>query len=58
VPEADTHDANVEKEISEFFKDYSEHLAGCDFKKSIQDVMALAHFGNEYFNSCTPWKLI
>ncbi len=58
VPESKTHDASVEKEISEFFKDYSEHLAGCDFKKSIQDVMALAHFGNEYFNSCTPWKLI
>ncbi len=58
IPENDSPDAKVTEEIESTFKDYSEHLETCDFKKAIMDVMALAHYGNEYFNSCTPWKLV
>ncbi len=58
IPDCDLPDAAVTAEIASAFKDYSGHLETCDFKKAIQDLMALAHYGNEYFNSCTPWKLI
>lgn len=58
IPSNDSPDPEVTKEVKSAFKDYSEHLESCDFKKAIQDMMALAHYGNEYFNSCTPWKLV
>ena len=58
VPSNPSPDAKVDAAIKEYYDAYNSHLEGCDFKKAIQDVMALAHFGNEYFNSCAPWKLI
>ncbi|MCQ2084902.1 MAG: class I tRNA ligase family protein, partial [archaeon] len=58
IPANDTPDQKVTEAIEKALADYNGHLSTCDFKKSIQDVMALAHFANEYFNSCMPWKLI
>lgn len=58
IPASDSPDPRVEEEVSKAFETYCGHLESCDFKKAMQTVMALAHFGNEYFNSCTPWKLV
>ncbi len=58
VPENAEPDAKVTDEIKKAFDEYSACLGRCDFKKGLQAVMALAHFGNEYFNSRTPWKLV
>ena len=58
IPVNPEPDAKVTEAIVKYLKDYNSHISVCDFKKAIQDVMALAHFSNEYFNSCMPWKLI
>ena len=58
VPMTDSPDPKVDAAIKERFDAYSSYLEGCDFKKAVQELMGLAHFGNEYFNSCAPWKLI
>lgn len=58
IPEGGKPSEEVADTVKRTFGDYSAHLGGCDFKKAIQDVMALAHYGNEYFNSRTPWKLV
>ncbi|HVL48625.1 MAG TPA: methionine--tRNA ligase [Candidatus Thermoplasmatota archaeon] len=33
------------------------HLAGCEFKKALREVMALAQKGNQYVDETAPWKL-
>lgn len=58
IPDCGLPDAAVTAEIASVFKEYCGHLETCDFKKAAQDLMSLAHYGNEYFNSCVPWKLI
>ncbi len=51
-------DETVTGAITNALEEYNACLSNCDFKKGIQCVMALAHFANEYFNSCAPWKRI
>ncbi|MCQ2069632.1 MAG: methionine--tRNA ligase [archaeon] len=58
IPACPEPDTKVTETIVKYFDEYSALLSTCDFKKALQSVMALAHFGNEYFNSCTPWKLV
>ena len=58
IPENDSPDEKVSSEIFKTYTEYERFLSACDFKKALQAVMGLAHFGNEYFNSCTPWKLV
>lgn len=58
IPANGEPDDAVTAAIREAFDAYSSHLENCDFKKAIQDVMGLAHFGNEYFNGHAPWKLV
>lgn len=48
----------VTEAIEKALAEYKSLLGSCDFKKGIQCVMGLAHFANEYFNSCAPWKLV
>lgn len=35
-----------------------ENISHCRFKKGLKAVMDLAQFGNRYFDSAAPWKLI
>lgn len=58
IPGNDGPDPRVTEAIERALAEYRGHLRDCGFKKGLQAVMGLAHFGNEYFNSCTPWKLI
>lgn len=58
IPGNGSPDGKVSSQIAAAFDEYSGYLSACDFKKALQTVMALAHFGNEYFNSRAPWKLI
>jgi len=58
IPANPGEDEKVTKAIADALEEYNRCLSNCDFKKGIQCVMSLAHFANEYFNSCAPWKLI
>ncbi len=58
IPDNPEPDPQVTEAIANAYDDYAKHLSQCDFKKGLQAVMALAHFGNEYFNAKTPWKLV
>ncbi|MCK5562131.1 MAG: methionine--tRNA ligase [Thermoplasmata archaeon] len=35
-----------------------EHIRKCQFKQAMKEVMALAHFGNKYFDKKAPWSVI
>lgn len=49
-------EASVEKVISETFEKTKKQLEEVTFATSLMDVMALAQFGNQYFNNAAPWK--
>ncbi|MCK5560448.1 MAG: methionine--tRNA ligase, partial [Thermoplasmata archaeon] len=44
--------------IETTFNEVSEDIENCQFKNAIKKVMALAHFGNRYFDKKAPWALI
>ncbi len=50
--------AEVMEKIGSTFKEYSELLSKCDFKKALKSMMDLAHFANKYFDSSKPWALV
>ena len=58
VPESDGVKDEVAQEIDRAFKEYSEYMQSCDFKKAIKVIMDLSHFGNRYFDSMKPWALV
>jgi methionyl-tRNA synthetase len=51
-----------EKEALDLIKstinDVAADIEVCQFKNAIKKVMALAHFGNKYFDKKAPWALI
>ncbi|MBO7205805.1 MAG: methionine--tRNA ligase, partial [Candidatus Methanomethylophilaceae archaeon] len=57
-PESDGVKDEVAQEIDRAFKEYSEYMQSCDFKKAIKVIMDLSHFGNRYFDSMKPWALV
>jgi methionyl-tRNA synthetase len=44
--------------IETTFNEVSKDIENCQFKNAIKKVMALAHFGNRYFDKKAPWALI
>lgn len=58
IPTNNTPDPKVAEAIASAKEECLGLLATCDFKKAIQAVMRLAHFGNEYFDSVKPWALL
>lgn len=44
--------------IDKTFKDVSVNIEKCQFKNAIKNIMALAHFGNRYFDKKAPWSLL
>ncbi|AAM07394.1 TPA: methionine--tRNA ligase [Methanosarcina acetivorans] len=57
VPEGKL-EPEVSAEIEEALKEVKEAMAEYEFKKAVDSAMALASFGNTYFQSHEPWKLI
>ncbi|MFA6869936.1 MAG: methionine--tRNA ligase [Methanomethylophilus sp.] len=58
VPAAGEPDPKVTAALTAAREEITGLLSHCDFKKAIQAVMHLAHFGNEYFDSVKPWALL
>jgi len=61
IPEpgiSEDFDNNVTKKINETSKQIYDSLAECHFKQGLKAAMALAQFGNQYFDQNQPWKLI
>jgi methionyl-tRNA synthetase len=57
VPEGEI-DPEVMVKIEETLKEVTSGLKEYEFKKATDSVMALADFGNTYFQSREPWKLV
>jgi len=57
VPQGDI-DPDVMLKISQIMKEVISGLEEYEFKKATDSVMALADFGNIYFQSHEPWKLV
>lgn len=51
-------DRNALERIEIAYKRVSECIEKCQFKNGLREVMALAHFGNKYFDERAPWSLI
>jgi len=54
----DDSDKKVIEKIDEISIQVSESLFKCNFKIALRSSMSLAQFGNQYFDSKQPWKLI
>ena len=48
----------VKEEIEKALKEVKAAMAEYEFKKAVDSAMALASFGNTYFQSHEPWSLI
>lgn len=48
----------VKKEIEFTIREVGEFLERCEFKRAIKRAMALARFGNQYFDSKAPWSQV
>ena len=48
----------VKKEIEKALKEVKAAMSEYEFKKAVDSAMALASFGNTYFQSHEPWSLI
>jgi len=57
VPEGKL-EPEVSAEIEGALKEVKEAMAEYEFKKAVDSAMTLASFGNTYFQSHEPWKLI
>lgn len=61
IPEPNTLN-DYSKVVSEKIKDTSKEvydlLSECHFKQALKAAMALAQFGNQFFDQNQPWKLI
>jgi len=44
--------------IENTYKEVSAEIENCQFKNAMKSVMALAHFGNRYFDKKAPWALV
>ncbi|OPY49431.1 MAG: Methionine--tRNA ligase [Methanosaeta sp. PtaU1.Bin060] len=57
VPDGDV-DAEVAARIKQTLKEVRSSIEEYEFKKAADSIMALADYGNIYFQSREPWKLI
>ncbi|RQD92723.1 methionine--tRNA ligase [Methanosalsum natronophilum] len=57
VPEGDIEDDVISK-IKSIIYEYREFTESYEFKRSADIAMSLASYGNSYFQSKEPWKLI
>jgi methionyl-tRNA synthetase len=51
-------DTEVKREIEKALKEVKAAMSEYEFKKAVDSAMALASFGNTYFQSHEPWSLI
>jgi methionyl-tRNA synthetase len=58
LTDSDEMDNKVDEQIEAAFKDISDSLENCQFKNGMKALMALAQFGNKYFDEAAPWALI
>jgi len=53
-----TTDKKVEGKINQAFYDVSNYLDNNKFSQSINSILELSRFGNQYLNDNEPWKLL
>jgi methionyl-tRNA synthetase len=44
--------------ISKTKKEVDDFITTCQFKRALQSIMALAQFGNQFFDRVAPWSLL
>ncbi len=57
VPDGEI-DPKIAEKIEETLNDVTSGLEEYEFKKAVDSIMTLADFGNTYFQSHEPWKLV
>jgi methionyl-tRNA synthetase len=55
---SDADDKDAISQISSTFQIVGHQIEHCEFKSAMKTVMALAHFGNRYFDKKAPWSLV
>jgi methionyl-tRNA synthetase len=58
VPEYGPVDPGVVQQVDRVFAQVTVHLEAVHFKDTIREVMALAQFGNRYFDEQAPWRQV
>jgi methionyl-tRNA synthetase len=58
VPEYGPLDMAVVERVDRGFAEVTAHLEAVHFKDTIREVMALAQFGNRYFDERAPWRQV
>jgi methionyl-tRNA synthetase len=51
-------DSGVVERVDRVFAEVTAHLEAVHFKDTIREVMALAQFGNRYFDDQAPWRQV
>jgi methionyl-tRNA synthetase len=57
IPEAPLN-PEIKKRIQTTIKEVTTNINNYEFKQAVDSIMALADYGNTYFQSKEPWKLI
>ena len=55
LPEEDQEALKI---IRETYEKVESNIRACQFKVAMKELMALAHFGNRYFDKKAPWSLL
>ncbi|MHC1583288.1 MAG: methionine--tRNA ligase [Methanosarcinales archaeon] len=50
--------SEVMDRIGQAIDEFTESIGGYEFKRAVDSAMALSDFGNTYFQSTEPWKLV
>ncbi|MBI4491313.1 MAG: methionine--tRNA ligase [Chloroflexi bacterium] len=58
VPACDALDPEVQARIEQAFATVTERLSAVHFRDALRETMALAHFGNRYFDERAPWRQV
>ena len=54
----DDRDKAALERIAKSEKEVRDALSACEFRRALKEVMDLAQFGNQYFDSVAPWSLV
>jgi methionyl-tRNA synthetase len=57
-PDLPEEDQDALRMIKETYEKVEANIRACQFKAAMKDMMALAHFGNRYFDKKAPWSLV
>lgn len=58
MPPYEALDPALQERIEQTFAAVTDSLKGAHFRDALREIMALAHFGNRYFDEQAPWRQV